>query len=299
VATREAEASRWRIEFAKELIEFYVPRNGIRMAVLSGSPPKGLSDEYSDLDIIVFWDQVDAEWLEANPLSEIECERKYFRRMGEADVYLESYYFGELKADFGHVTLTAWKETVDDVLERHSTDASSLDSIAGFLTSMPLHGAELVEEWKARMSPYPEELALKVVRQHRRFFVPGYLLNQAYRRGDVLAYYDGVCLMLKNLLNILAGLNRMYLSTDEPRWVSYHLDRMSIKPDDMWERMQSVLTSDAEDAVEILDGLMVDVLRLIAERMPELDDGYPDRWRGMAVRGRARKPQIQRRSGQE
>lgn len=299
MGTQRTEASRWRIEFARELIEFYVPRDGIQMAVVSGSPAKGLSDEYSDLDVIVFWDEVDAEWLEANPLSEIECERKYFRRMGEAEVYLESYYFDELKADFGHITLAAWKETVDDVLERYSTDPSSLDSIAGFLSSMPLHGAELVEEWKARIAPYPEELALKIVRQHRRFFVPGYLLNQAYGRGDVLAYYDGVCLMLKNLLNILAGLNRMYLSTDEPRWIGYQLGRMSIKPDDAWGRMRSVLTSDAEDAVEILDGLMVDVLGLIAERMPELDDGYPDRWRGMTVRGRGSKPEIRRRSGQE
>ena len=43
------EASRWRIELAKELIEFYVPRDGIRMAVLSGSPPKGLSDDVLSL----------------------------------------------------------------------------------------------------------------------------------------------------------------------------------------------------------------------------------------------------------
>ena len=38
--------------------------------------------------------------------------------MGEADVYLESQYFGELKADFGHITLDVWKETVEDVIER-------------------------------------------------------------------------------------------------------------------------------------------------------------------------------------
>jgi hypothetical protein len=290
------EASRWRIAFAEELIQFYVPRDDIQMAVLSGSPPKGLSDEYSDLDIIVFWKKIDVEWLEQNPLSEIMCDRKYFRKMGEADIYLESQYFGELKADFGHLTMVVWEEMVGDVLERHKADPSSLGSIAGFMTSLPLFGDELVDEWKARLAPYPEELAVKIVRQNRRFFVPGYLLNQAYRRGDVLAYYDGLCVMIKNLLNILAGLNRMYFSTEEPRWIGYYLDRMAIKPEATWERIQRALASDGEEGAEILEGLMADVLGLIREHMPELDDGFEGRWRDMAVRGRPSKPEIRLRS---
>jgi hypothetical protein len=291
------DASRWRIELAQELIRYYVPREGIRMAVLSGSPPKGLSDEYSDLDVIVFWDVIDVQWLESNPLSGVECERKYFRKMGEADVYLESHYFDELKVDFGHLTMAVWGEMVDGVLERHETDPSSLGSVAGFLTSLPLYGSEAVEEWKRRLAQYPDELALKVVRQHRRFFVPGYLLNQAYRRGDILAYYDGLCLMLKNLLDILAGLNRMYFSTEEPRWIEYYLDRMAIKPDDAWDRMRRALTSGAEEGIDLLEGLTDDVLALIEKNIPELADGYSDRRRAMAVRARPTKPEIRRRPG--
>jgi hypothetical protein len=296
VTERSNEASRWRIELARELFEYYADRDGIRMAVLSGSPPKGLSDEYSDLDVIVFWDAIDVEWLEAIPLSEVECERKYFRKMGEEGAYLESYYFDELKVDFGHVTMAVWKEMVDGVLERHDTDPGSLGSMAGFLTSLPLHGAAAVEEWKGRLSHYPDELALKVVRAHRRFFVPGYLLNQAHGRGDILAYYDGLCLMFKNLLSILAGLNRMYFSAEEPRWVEYSLDRMAIKPDDAWRRIRRALTCDAGEAVEILEGLTAETIALIEQHMPELADGYPDRRSGMAVRPRATKPEVRPRS---
>ena len=291
------DASRWRIELARELIRFYVPRDGILMAVLSGSPPKGLSDDYSDLDVIVFWDEIDTEWLEANPLLEVECERKYFRKTGEADVYLESYYFDELKVDFGHLTMAVWKEMVDGVLERHEADPSSLGSIAGFLTSLPLHGAGTVDEWKGRLAHYPDELALKIVRQHRRFFVPGYLLNQAFRRGDTLAYYDGLCLMLKNLLNIWAGLNRTYLSTEEPRWIEYYLDQMTIRPEDASGRMRRALSGTAEEGVGILESLMAETIALIEEHMPELADGYPERWRSMTVRPRATKPEVRRRSG--
>jgi hypothetical protein len=267
------------------------------MAVLSGSPPKGLSDEYSDLDVIVFWDVIDVPWLESTPLAGIECERKYFRKAGEAGAYLESYYFDELKVDFGHLTMAVWSETVEGVLGRHEADPSALGSIAGFLTSLPLYGAEAVEEWKRRLRRYPDELALKVVKSHRRFFVPGYLLNQAYRRGDVLAYYDGLCLMLKNLLDILAALNRVYFSTEEPRWVEYSLERMAIKPEDAWGRIRRALTSDAEEGIEILERLTDDVLALIELHMPALADGYPDRRRAMAVRERRAKPEVRPREG--
>ncbi len=288
-------ASLWRIEFAREIIRSYVPHDGILMAVLGGSPSKGLSDDYSDLDIIVYWDEIDVEWLEADPLVAIECERRHFRRMGEADLYLESQYFGALKVDFGHLTMAVWEEMAAGVLERFEIDQSTLGSLGGFLASVPLYGETLVEEWKERVAPYPDELALKMVRQHRRFFVPGYLVSQAYGRGDVLAYYDGLCLMLKNLLNILAGLNRVYLSTEEPRWIGDYLDRMLIKPENAWDRMKAVLSSEGCEGVEILEGLTADVLGLIEKHMPQLSDGYPERRLGMAVGPRPDRPEIRRK----
>ncbi len=289
----------WRIEFAKEVIRPYVEQPGIKMIVLSGSPPKGLSDQYSDLDLIVFWDAIDGDWLEAEPLSGIECDRRYFRKMGEADLYLEGYYFGNLKVDFGHSTLADWKDTVDGVLERHEFDADTFDAIAGFRTSLPLVGEELALDWKRRLEEYPDEIRTKVVGQHMRMFVPGYLLNQALKRGDVLAYYDGLCLMFKNMLNILAGLNRVYMSTGEPRWIEYYLGLMPIRPENAWERMRTALESDGETAVEILEELTEDILGLVATHMPEVADRV-ERIRTMrpqmAVEGTPDRPEMRERT---
>jgi hypothetical protein len=287
-------ASLWRIELAKEVIQCYAPHDGLEMAVLSGSPPKGLSDEYSDLDVIVFWSKIDVKWLEADPLSDVDCERKYLRQMGTEDIHLESQYFGPLKVDIGHLTMAFWRNEVEDVVVRHEADPSKIGALGGFQTSLPLFGEDLVAEWKSRLEPYPDELAEKVVRTHRRFFVPGYLLNQAYNRGDVLAYYDGVCQMLKNLLDILAGLNRMYLSTEEPRWLSYYLGRMSVKPDRAEERFNAVLAEPAGRAAAELESLMVDVLALIAEHMPQVNGDYEGRWRSMGVKACEKKPELRK-----
>jgi hypothetical protein len=288
--TEPTPASLWRIELAREVIDYYVPHDGIEMAILSGSPPKGLSDAYSDLDIIIFWSKIDVEWLEQDPLRDLTCERKYFRSMGTEDVYLESQYFGPLKVDIGHVTMSSWKDEVEDVVVKHEADGGKIGALGGFETALPLYGHEEVARWKGRLAPYPDELAEKIVRMHRRFFVPGYLINQAYGRGDVLAFYDGLCLMLKNLLNILAGLNRMYMSTEEPRWLSYYLGRMTIKPDRADERFRAVIEDEPEAAVAGLESLIVDVLALISEHMPQIDGDYESRWRGMTVDACHEKP---------
>ncbi|MCP4421852.1 MAG: hypothetical protein GY805_35005 [Chloroflexi bacterium] len=50
------EASRWRIELAQELAIHYKQHEQIKMIVLGGSPSRGLSNKYSDLDVIVYWD---------------------------------------------------------------------------------------------------------------------------------------------------------------------------------------------------------------------------------------------------
>jgi hypothetical protein len=291
VAHQPTADSAWRIELARQLIRFYVPHDSIEAAILSGSPPKGLSDQYSDLDIIIFWSEIDREFIEAVPLRDLSCELKYSRPLG--DYHLESYYFGPLKVDVGHGTLSKWEEEVDDVVVRSEPDESKIGAIAGFITSLPLHGDEVIARLKTRMESYPDELAEKIVRGHRRFFVPGYLMNQAYGRGDMLAYCDGLCQMVKNLLSIVAGLNRVYMSTEEPRWLSYYLSRMPIKPERMEERIQDVLAFDGEGSVDALEGLIVDVLALIHEHMPDINGDYEERWRSMTVRGCPEMPDLE------
>ncbi len=191
-------------------------------------------------------------------------------KMGE-DICLESYHFGALKADFGHIGMNTWEEMVNQVLLELNTDAGLQKSLQGFMDSVVLHGEETVAEWKARIGSYPEGLGEKMVGENMRFFVEGYLLNQAWNRGDRLAYYDGVCTMLKNILGVLAGLNRIYLSKDEPRWLRQEFERMTIRPLDAPDRFDAVLLEPPETAIPLLDALIEDVFQLIERHLPDVD----------------------------
>ena len=55
--------SAWRLELARRYIEPYRERAAI--AVLGGSVAQGLADRWSDIDTIVYWDEIDrgsARW---------------------------------------------------------------------------------------------------------------------------------------------------------------------------------------------------------------------------------------------
>jgi hypothetical protein len=95
--------------------------------------------------------------------------------------------------------------------------------------------------------------------------------NYRWKPDDLLFSYDGLCLMFKKILGILAGINRVYFFVEEPRWISYELERMPIRPSDTWERMKRALQSPGSEAVEILEGLIADVMALVEQHMPELN----------------------------
>lgn len=124
-----------------------------------------------------------------------------------------------------------------------------------------------------------------MVKANLRLFVKGYLLNQAYGRGEALAFCDGTAKMLKNLLNTLCGLNRMYAFTEEPRWVEHYLGLMSVKPKDSWRRMKTAL-SGGMAGDEALEGLLEDILSLVEREMPDID----------VARIRTRREQVRTRS---
>ncbi len=263
--------SQWRIDAAIKLSEYYSSHPEVKMIVLGGSPSRGLSDLYSDLDIVIYWDKMDMEFLEGMPLRSLNSNRTMLQKMGQADIYLEEYYFKNLKVDFGHTSLRLWEEWTDRILKKHEPDQNLIKSLGGFLDSIALHGQTLVDEWKKVISDYPDELAQNVIRRHLRFYMPGSLHNQGWKRNDILFYYDGICMMLKNLLAVLSGINKVYFSIAEPRWIQYELSRMPVKPVDCVEKINSIINAEGPQAAEILENLTEEILSLVEEHVPQID----------------------------
>jgi hypothetical protein len=285
-------ASKWRIELATELSAYYSPHESVKMIVLGGSPSRDLADRYSDLDIIVYWDILDREWIEEGPLRSLDCERRSIMKNSETDICLESWFFDTLKVDFGHVTMAVWEEMTGEVLEKLGTDSGLQKSIQGFLDSIVLYGEQIAGEWKTRLAAYPDGLAEKMVEANLKLYVKGCLLNQGWKRGEYLFFYEGLSTMFRRLLGILAGVNRVYFTLDEPRWMESELERMPLKPPDTWKRMKRALATGGEEADSILESLIDQTVALTKEYLPGADISRLERREDLRVEGCDRKPEI-------
>jgi hypothetical protein len=264
-------ASQWRVDFAREIATHYAAQPSVRMIALGGSAARGLADAYSDMDLAVYWDGLDHDWLAQAPLAAAGGERFTYRLLFDDQVAVEQYQLGEAKLDVAHFALSWWDAAVADVLDRADMAPDKQEVLDGFLSAIPFYGQPLYEQWRTRIAAYPDALARKMIQQHLAF-PPGWVLEQhGLARGDLLSFYALLCEMIQNLLGILAGLNRLYLSMEKPKRSADLLQRMPIAPRDAAARMQAILTIDRRQAVAALTDLIAEVLDLVEQHLPAVD----------------------------
>jgi len=149
--------SQWRIEFAREIAAVYSGRKGVRTIVLGGSPSRGLSDEYSDLDIVVYWDVMDREFISGAPLA--GYGGKVGLQVSEPDgtIRMELYLFGTLIVEVGHTTVAEWEGMLDEVLVKNSFSPHDIKSIGGFRDALPLYAPGAYDGLRRRVALGPED----------------------------------------------------------------------------------------------------------------------------------------------
>lgn len=265
-------ASRWRLALARQIAAIYAARPGVRMVLVGGSVAAGRADDYSDLDIAVYWEQVEADWLEEPPLATLGAERFTFVPTNEHGGRLEQYFHGTLKIDVAGIPLAAWRELVDAVLERAEIDPAKQKALSGFLGAVPLHGAA---EWRLRrerIARYPQPLAEAMARAHL-FFYPRWVPQRlALDRGELPDLYDLLCGMIRNLLALLAAVNRTYFATaPELKWTEATLAAMPKTPPAAHARLSAVLAAPGEETLADFYSLIAETLALVEAELPGVD----------------------------
>ncbi len=271
------EASRWRMDVAREIAALYATRPGLRMIVAGGSTARGQADAFSDLDLVAYWDTTDVEWLTTAPLHALNgvngpAERFTYLEVDAHGGRLEQYFFGALKIDVASIAMARWEKMVAGVLDRYDIAPGGQKSLGGFLEATPLFGEAEWRRWSERISRYPEELAVAMVKAHLFYYPVWVPRHMALDRGDLLAFYDLACSMIKNLLGLLAGLNRRYHATaPEPKWTEQFLDSLPIKPPETFARMDAVLRRPDATSLQLLYDLITESLDLVSVHLAEVD----------------------------
>ena len=277
-----SEMSRAGLGLAKEVARIYSGDPRVLAVMAGGSVSRGCADEYSDVEIGVFWD---------TPPSDAD-RRDAARRMG-GDVWKfdpsggprASEHIGLSEATVGsvryrgtamvspvHMTVDMAEEWIGDLIDDLDTAPQKYELAAAVRYGVPLYGHDQVGRWKDKAASFPERLALKLVQQN--LWLGPWFNRAAYvARGDHLVAAQQLVWMQQGIVNVLAALNREYLPSVEHKWVDWLLERLEIKPDRCADRLRGTFaTGDLGEAVRDLVELGMEVIDLVEEHLPEVDE---------------------------
>jgi hypothetical protein len=256
-----------RLELARRYIEPYAQR--APMAVLGGSVAQGVADTWSDVDTIVYWDEIDRDWLET-PRAGEDGERFTWVEHYPGNACLEQYRFGSVKADVAHVRLGWLDELIEQTLSGAELDTTSLDVMRGVEEAIVLFGEDRYEPIRARVREYPDALRRAMVERHLTFY-PSWIYDSMGReRGDLVVFYEYVLGTMRNVVGVLAGLNGVYVAPDKLKRVGAVVSRMELTPPDAARRLDAILALPREQVKPELDDLVGATLDLVDEHLPEV-----------------------------
>jgi len=268
------EHSAWRISLAHRIAPAFTANPKIEACFVFGSAALGVSDQYSDLELAFIWSQLpSAEELQATAQS-FDAKSWEIESYGEAQqAWLEQFYMYGMKVEVGHWARETIDNIVIDVVERYDVSQTGLlfekQAIASHLQrAVVLHGEDMIEQWQAQLSPYPEELAVAMVQKHLKFrpFDGQHILTE---RLEIPMLYENNCAITRWLLNILFGINHIY----HPgfKWTRYFVEEMTIKPPEFFARLERVFQSDAASGTYELRRLVEETFDLIEQCLPKID----------------------------
>lgn len=267
------QASNYLFDLASRITKPYTQLPTLRCAMITGSVAKGLADNFSDIDMTYYYEGAlpDEESLATLREQNGGSERKWIIGDRDSGSFAEAFHVDGIEVQIGHTTITSWKQSIAEVLEKHNPDTPLHKAMEGTLASIALYGDSFLDGWKEEIEQYPDGLAQAMVRHHLKFF-PLWGLNAHFDSRDAtIWYYQSLVEAAQNIIGTLAGLNRLYFTTFQFKRMGRFVNQMAHKPEQLGDRLERLFTADRHTAVSQLETIVEETITLIETHMPDID----------------------------
>lgn len=246
----------------------YAANPKVAGVLLAGSVARGTADKYSDIEIDIFWH---APPTDADLLAPIERVgwRLLYRHVDEYE-WADGFYIEGIKVDTSQFLVTTLDRWIEDVIERADLEVEKQLRISAIRQGQPLHGAALIEGWRARTAEYPEALARAMVAKHLEFR-PRELLEMFAARDNTLILHRGLVEIAQRILDVLMALNRVYLPHPYHKWLDWEVAQLPIAPPDLAGRLRRILRDEPRAAADAIHELIEETFALVERYMPDFD----------------------------
>jgi predicted nucleotidyltransferase len=248
----------------------------LRAGLLVGSAGRGDADFYSDLDLLLYVDELPPEGTLAEIRAGVGGTNPIRKSEPTEHFCSEEFELDGVRAEVSFVTVARVEWRLDQLLERlEELDSPVQKVLDGILEGLPLYGEELVERWQGRLRVYPEPLRQAMVERHWSFFPLWYHGEAMAARDAELWRLDMLLEAAFNLLAVLAGLNRLYFSRFELKRMRALIAKMELAPPDLADRLELLFRLEPEPAATELGRLVEQTRALVARELPDLQLPLP------------------------
>jgi predicted nucleotidyltransferase len=260
--------AQWRLDFADTLSADLRQFASIEMIAVLGSVARGYSDQYSDLELLLVWNQLPSPDQQSTLLRALQAE---FRYPNFDPGYQNAFRIQGIPVDLWHTTIAQEEAVIHTVLHDFSLDLVANNRLDTLLSCIPLYGADQADDWKTRIQAYPSELALRFIQT----YIPHFHLRQlnlAAHRDNPTAFYSIVSAIQCSLFLVLLALNRSYFPTF--KWIYPALQRMPQTPHKIAARLHSMFHESPIEAAEHLRAVLAETLDMVERAYPQIDTAY-------------------------
>src|SRR5689334_9801464 len=125
------DTSRYLLALAQRNAQVYASHPNTRAIIVTGSVAEGVSDFYSDLDMIIYYNKLPSEEELFRAYQQNQgVERRPLGERSEEEAG-ESYKVHGVECQFGHTTIAAWERDIATVLEQLDVMSPLQKSLAG------------------------------------------------------------------------------------------------------------------------------------------------------------------------
>lgn len=251
--------------------KIYRGNSKVEAIILAGSVSKNLQDEHSDIELHILWSSSPTDEDRQDPIEKVRGRILSYHPYEEEE-WSEAYLNPDgIKFEISSFLSRTVDRFISDVVDSYETDFDKQCIAASIYDGVILYGEEKVNELKNKVKKYPLELSNRMISENlwlsNRWNNRKALLN----RQDWLMLYDVLCGVQKKLFGVLFGLNYMYVHHPVFKWMQFNIECMQIKPENLYDRMTTILIGNPQSAIRELEVLIEEVMVLVEKHNPELN----------------------------
>lgn len=257
-----------RRALAKLIAPAYAANPKVAGVLLAGSVARGLADQFSDIEIDIFWHAPPTDEDRSTPIERAGWPVAY--RHVDENEWADGFLIEGVKVDTSQFLVSTIDRWLDDVLVRADIEPEYQVRITAIQHGQPLYGAEMIEQWRAKTVVYPEALAHAMVAGYLTF-KPRELLEMLAARDDVLLLHQDLVAAEQLIISVLMGVNRVYAPHPFHKWLDWEIGQLTFAPPDLNRRLRQILRAEPRAAADQLHQVIEETFTLVERHLPAFD----------------------------